>query len=133
MKTPVKIAVIAMLVNAIFNIILINHFKHAGLALATSIAALTHSIILIQVLAKRGDIILDKKFYQDLVKIIGSSLIMLGLLLVYNYYLDLDFWLYSAKLNKIFWLAIILLTSCVLYFISLLSVRFKLLWAHSAA
>lgn len=38
-KTPVRIAVIAMLSNIFLNIVLIYHLAHAGLALATSLAA----------------------------------------------------------------------------------------------
>ncbi len=38
-KTPVKIVVIAMLANLVFNLALIFPLKHAGLALATSLSA----------------------------------------------------------------------------------------------
>ena len=39
MVTPVKIAVIALVVNTILNLFLMQYFGHTGLALATSIAA----------------------------------------------------------------------------------------------
>ncbi|MCX7120722.1 MAG: murein biosynthesis integral membrane protein MurJ [Gammaproteobacteria bacterium] len=45
-KTPVKIAAIAMIVNLIFNFILIFPLKHAGLALATSISAIVNAGLL---------------------------------------------------------------------------------------
>src|SRR3990167_1169228 len=42
-KTPVKVAAIAMIVNLILNFILVFPLKHAGLALATSLAALVNA------------------------------------------------------------------------------------------
>lgn len=45
-KTPVKIAAIAMIANLIFNFILIFPLKHAGLALATSLSAMINAGLL---------------------------------------------------------------------------------------
>lgn len=52
-KTPVKIALIALGVNLVFNFILIFPLAHAGLALSTSIAATVNSVILLALLLKR--------------------------------------------------------------------------------
>ena len=41
-KTPVKIAIFSLLINITFNFILIGPLKHAGLALASSLAAITN-------------------------------------------------------------------------------------------
>jgi len=45
-RTPVKIAVIAMITNMVLNLILIWPLAHAGLALATSLAALVNAGLL---------------------------------------------------------------------------------------
>lgn len=45
-KTPVKIAVVAMVVNMVMNLILMQFLQHAGLALATSIAAAVNATLL---------------------------------------------------------------------------------------
>ncbi len=45
-KTPVKIGIIAMVVNIIFNIILFFPLAHVGLALATTISALLNASLL---------------------------------------------------------------------------------------
>lgn len=45
-RTPVKIAVIAMITNISLNLIFIWHLQHAGLALATSVAALLNAGLL---------------------------------------------------------------------------------------
>jgi putative peptidoglycan lipid II flippase len=54
MKTPVKIAVVAMLTNIVFNLILMFPLGHAGLALATIIAASVNAILLLIGLLKQG-------------------------------------------------------------------------------
>ncbi|MDD4957248.1 MAG: murein biosynthesis integral membrane protein MurJ [Candidatus Omnitrophica bacterium] len=55
-KTPVKTASVSLLVNIVLNLILMWPLKIGGLALATSIAAITNFIILYILLARRiGD------------------------------------------------------------------------------
>ncbi len=53
-KTPVKVAAVAMLVNLILNIALIKPLAHAGLALATSLASLINAIVLLWLLLRRS-------------------------------------------------------------------------------
>ena len=45
-KTPVKIGIIAMVTNMVLNIILMIHYAHVGLALATSISAILNAGLL---------------------------------------------------------------------------------------
>jgi putative peptidoglycan lipid II flippase len=52
MKTPVRIAVIALVTNMVFNLILMFPFGHAGLAAATTIAAITNAGLLLRGLLK---------------------------------------------------------------------------------
>ncbi|WP_423062902.1 murein biosynthesis integral membrane protein MurJ [Candidiatus Paracoxiella cheracis] len=52
-KTPVKIAAVAMVVNLILNLTLIKPLAHAGLALATSLASLFNASLLIFFLLRR--------------------------------------------------------------------------------
>ncbi|WP_421867833.1 murein biosynthesis integral membrane protein MurJ [Marinobacter adhaerens] len=53
-KTPVKIGIIAMVANMVFNLILIFPLAHAGLALATSISAWLNGYLLWRGLRKEG-------------------------------------------------------------------------------
>ncbi|NND82863.1 MAG: murein biosynthesis integral membrane protein MurJ [Gammaproteobacteria bacterium] len=53
-KTPMKIAVVAVLVNVILSIILVRSMAHTGLALAISIAAWVNAALLFIVLWRRG-------------------------------------------------------------------------------
>jgi len=53
-KTPVTIGVIAMLTNVVLNLALVVPLAHAGLALATSLAAYVNAGLLFAALVKRG-------------------------------------------------------------------------------
>jgi putative peptidoglycan lipid II flippase len=53
-RTPVRIAIVAMLSNIVLNLALVVPLKHAGLALATSIAAYLNAGLLYRGLLKRG-------------------------------------------------------------------------------
>lgn len=54
MRTPVRIGILAMVSNMIFNIILIWPLKHAGIALATSLASLVNVGFLYYFLRKKN-------------------------------------------------------------------------------
>jgi putative peptidoglycan lipid II flippase len=54
MKTPVNIAVVAMMINISLNILLMEPLGHAGLALATVIAATANAALLLRGLAAQG-------------------------------------------------------------------------------
>jgi putative peptidoglycan lipid II flippase len=54
MRTPVRIAVIAMLTNLVLNLILVGPLAHAGLALGTASAALLNAALLYRGLASAG-------------------------------------------------------------------------------
>jgi putative peptidoglycan lipid II flippase len=53
-KTPVKIGIIAMVVNMVLNIILMLQFAHVGLALATALSAALNAGLLYRGLRKEG-------------------------------------------------------------------------------
>lgn len=52
MKTPVRFGVYSMLVNMVLNVVLVFQFAHAGLALATSLAAFLNAFLLLRKLFK---------------------------------------------------------------------------------
>ena len=66
--TPVKIGLLAMVVNMIFNLILVWHLEHVGLALATSLSAWINALLLLWCLHKRNWYCIDgipiKKIFQ---------------------------------------------------------------------
>ncbi|MBN2543996.1 murein biosynthesis integral membrane protein MurJ [bacterium] len=74
-RTPVKIAAYAMLLNVIFNVLLMGPLKHGGLALATSIASTFNVVTLIFLLKKRLPQLNLKPILITLVKLLTTSVI----------------------------------------------------------
>ncbi|PHS19165.1 MAG: murein biosynthesis integral membrane protein MurJ [Kangiella sp.] len=72
-KTPVKIGIIAMVVNMVFNLILFFPFAHVGLALATSISAILNATLLFFALKKSGAFTPDSGWLSWIVKLIGGN------------------------------------------------------------
>lgn len=83
-KTPVKVGVIAMLSNMVLNLILIFHFKHVGLALATSIAAFINAALLYFYLFKQNIYRFDKSILMIFIKVIMASGLMILFLFLYG-------------------------------------------------
>ena len=75
-KTPVKIAVVAMFTNIVLNLILIGPLAHAGLALATSLAAFVQAGLLFFFLRKKGVYQPEQGWGRFLFQITFASLAM---------------------------------------------------------
>jgi len=75
-KTPIRVAVISMVINLILNLVLIQKFLHVGLAMATSISAWINALMLFYLLLTRVKISFDKTIVIVLLKVIISSIIM---------------------------------------------------------
>ena len=74
--TPLKIALICLVANVIFNAIFIIPLKHAGLALATSLSSTLNLILLSKNLgSKLGGVDIEKNI-KSLLRIFGCSLPM---------------------------------------------------------
>ena len=71
--TPVKIAVVCLLVNLVLNLILMGPFKHVGIAMATVISSWLNAGLLTYVLHKRGHFVLDDRLRHRLPRIILAS------------------------------------------------------------
>lgn len=75
-KTPVKIAVSALVMNVILSIILMKSLKHSGLALANSLASSLNFTLLFLFLRRKINGINTKRLIQSFVKTALASLIM---------------------------------------------------------
>jgi putative peptidoglycan lipid II flippase len=75
-KTPAIIGACSMLVNVILNLILMGPLQHAGLALATSIAAIFNCLALLIILKKRLGRLEGSKIWSSTQKLIVASGIM---------------------------------------------------------
>jgi putative peptidoglycan lipid II flippase len=77
-KTPVKIGIIAMTINMVFNLILFYPMAHVGLALATSISAIVNASLLFWALRKANAFTLDGNWRGWITKLLGGNLVLVG-------------------------------------------------------
>ncbi len=75
-KTPLYVAILAVVINFIFGITLMSYMAHGGLALATGIAAGVNVLTLYYILRKRLIAIDEIKALVSLGKILAASLLM---------------------------------------------------------
>lgn len=75
-KTPLKFAVVALVVNVTLNLILMQYFAHVGLAMATAISAWINVLMLVTGLRMRGHYHFEKTVIVRLFKYILCSVIM---------------------------------------------------------
>ena len=82
--TPVKIAALAMLVNAICTVLLgfVLPLAHVGIAMATSIAGWLNAMGLLTMLIRRGHFVLDSRARRSIPRIAAAALGMGVLLLL---------------------------------------------------
>ncbi|MCX7982370.1 MAG: murein biosynthesis integral membrane protein MurJ [Syntrophales bacterium] len=85
-KTPMKGAIVALLVNLFMSLILMGPLKHGGLALATSLGSAANVIYLSYILWKRIGFFLERDFFISLAKVIMASFIMLGAMMLFDYF-----------------------------------------------
>jgi putative peptidoglycan lipid II flippase len=79
-KTPMIIAGVCMVVNIVFNLILMGPFLHVGLAMATVISAWTNTVLLAVMLGKRGYFKIDARLKSRFWRILLCCVVMGGLL-----------------------------------------------------
>ncbi len=84
MKGPVKIATISLFANIVFNLVLIKHMAHAGLALSTSLAALVTAVLLFWRLKQHHKIVLLDDWGIYTLRVVGANAIMVGILCAIN-------------------------------------------------
>jgi putative peptidoglycan lipid II flippase len=79
--TPMRFAIVSVVVNVVASFVLSRYFGHVGIAMATSLAAWVNAAQLGVTLARRGYYTPDDRLRQRLPRIVLSGLLMGGLLL----------------------------------------------------
>lgn len=102
-KTPVKVGILSIFTNFIFDIILMKFLKHGGIALSTSIVGFFNFFLLIYFFNRKHQRINIFSLSTFFIKILISSLIMLGVI-----------YFYKIKISTIFSLPLFLLTGIIL-------------------
>ena len=80
-STPVRVAVAAMLVNLVGNLVLIWPLGHVGIAVGTAIAAWANAAVLALLLVRRGQFALDARSRRTLPRFALATAAMLAVLL----------------------------------------------------
>jgi putative peptidoglycan lipid II flippase len=114
MRTPVRIAVIAMLTNIALNIMLIWPLAHAGIALATSLAAIVNTGFLFYFLRKRGHYQPRQGWKLFLFRIMAANISVAFWLWFATS--EVSVWINNHTLWRVEHLSFLLATSMLIYF-----------------
>jgi putative peptidoglycan lipid II flippase len=79
--TPMRFAIVSVVVNIAASLVLSHWFGHVGIAMATSIAAWVNAGLLGVTLSRRGFFAMDERLKTRMPRIVASGLVMGGLLL----------------------------------------------------
>jgi len=74
--TPVRIAAVAMVVNIVLNLILMQFWGHVGIALASSLSAWINALALAWVLRRRGHLSTDARLNTRVPRIVVAALLV---------------------------------------------------------
>ncbi len=85
--TPMRFAIVSVVVNIVGSLVLSRWFGHVGIAMATSVAAWVNAGLLGWTLARRGFFVLDDRLRARLPRIVAAGLIMGAMLLAGNWFL----------------------------------------------
>ncbi|HIF10683.1 MAG TPA: murein biosynthesis integral membrane protein MurJ [Sneathiellales bacterium] len=75
-RTPVRFAIIAVVVNVVLNLVLMVPLKHVGLALATAISAWLNVTMLAITLHRRGHLKIDLRLRRRLPRTVAAAAFM---------------------------------------------------------
>ncbi len=79
-KTPVKIAIVAVIANVTLALILMQFLAHAGIALATALTAWFNAAMLGLILVRRGHLTFDSRLLRRVPRLAFAALVMAGAL-----------------------------------------------------
>ena len=124
-RTPVRIGIIAMAANMIFNLMLVFPLKHAGLALATTISSTLNAYLLYRGLVRTGIYQPGKGWARVLTRVVFAAAGM-GLLLFLGAG-DLHAWLSMGDWQRVWsllgWILAAMLTYLMLLYLSGIRIR----------
>ena len=124
-RTPVRIAVIALGVNLVLSITLGWYLSaigfagpHAGLAAATSVAAILNAVLLYRGLIKEGIISHSNGWSILLLRVAVANAAMFTVLYALNR--PFEWWINTSFTGRIGWLSVTIIAGVSVYFIALL-------------
>lgn len=116
-KTPVKIAVVAVGVNLILNALLIHPLAHVGLALATSLASSCNAVLLLYFLLRHSIYVPVAHWAKLIFQLIFSNVVMAFVIVCVSG--EISRWL-AWSINERAWhLAVVILLGVITYLVAL--------------
>jgi putative peptidoglycan lipid II flippase len=124
-KTPVKIAVVVLVITQLLNLAFVPYFQHAGLALAIGIGALINALSLLVGLIRRGSYTPSAGWVLFGLQVFSASALLAVFLL---WAAEAVNWigLKTLHFQRIGLLALVLVVSAAIYFIVLRLAGLKL-------
>lgn len=116
-RTPVKIGVIAMVANMVFNLALILPLAHAGLALATSLSAWLNAFLLWRGLAKEGAWKAQSGAARFLLQLAIANGVLAVVILLLNE--PVSTWLAYGGMERALEMAVLVVAGVAAYFLAL--------------
>ena len=123
-RTPVKIAIVTLLVTQAFNAVLIWPLRHAGLALSISLGACLNAGLLFTLLRRRG-IYQPQPGWGTFVLKLALAVSVMGVAIWYASG-ETSAWLAAGAVHRVTWLTGIVVLGAAAYFATLWMVGFRL-------
>ncbi len=108
--TPVKIAVVGVILNAVLALSLMGPLGFVGIALATSITVWVNAFQYMWRLKKQGEFSLDKLFMFRIKRIVLAGVLMMGTLYTTLFYISkwYPLWQHEHGIFSVIWLGILI-------------------------
>jgi putative peptidoglycan lipid II flippase len=116
-KTPVKIGILAMVINMVLNVILMMQLAHIGLALATTLSAMLNAGLLYAGLRKLNVYQPAKGWLIFFIKLILPNALLIGVLLYFTP--EATVWFEWDAMQRIYSLSALIVVSMITYFVAL--------------
>jgi putative peptidoglycan lipid II flippase len=120
-KTPVKIAVICMLINLALNMLLIQFYAHVGLAIATSVAGWVNATLLGYFLYQQHIFRPSRAFIRYMLKLCMALAVMVAAL--WGVYELIEHWFTLSSSRRGMGMVVLVMVGMAAYFSSLIALR----------
>lgn len=122
-RTPVRIGIIAMVANMVFNLMLVWHLEHVGLSLASTLSAFLNAGLLYKGLHEKGIYRFERHWIKLALRFALANAVMVGVLLAITP--DSLWWLDNPGWSRVGWVLLICVGGAASYGLALLAVGFR--------
>ena len=122
-KSPTKSAIISIILNIILSLILVKPLGYIGIIIGTVVSSFVSTFLLIKMFNKHHEPLLDKALWINILKIVIASAIMLGIILIANYF-TADLFVMNELISEILKAIIGGITGGIAYLIALVVMKY---------